>query len=63
MKMKRMWINQPSALQPLHKYHGVNVLAEDTDEITVTVYFLSGDVVSMEVFDCHLADGWLKYNS
>ena len=26
MTIDRMWINQPSELQQLHKYHGMNVL-------------------------------------
>ncbi len=50
IKLKRMWINQPSGLQPLHKYHGITVLAETVNnKLTGIVYLLSGDVISMDV--------------
>lgn len=54
--MRRMWINQPSTLQPLHHLHGVNVLAEGTK-----VYFLSGPTISMEVptNPNPLSEGWV----
>ena len=58
MKPKRMWINQPSTLQPHNKLHGANVLAVEVRPGTHTVYFLSGDVVSMEMFSTCLSDGW-----
>jgi hypothetical protein len=48
MKMNRAWINQPSTHSLLHKYHGTNVLvAEEKDPVSVTVYFLDGDTISM----------------
>lgn len=56
--MKRFWINQPSTLQPLHKYHGNNVLAENIN--SERVYFTSGNIISMEVPDNVLSAGWLK---
>lgn len=56
--MTRMWINQPSTLQPLHKMHGVRVLAcPDTDR-TMRAYLLSGDIVSMQVPREALSSGW-----
>ena len=56
--MKRMWINQPSTLQSLHHLHGVRVLAcPDTDRVD-RAYFLSGDVVSMQVPREALSEGW-----
>ena len=56
--MTRMWFNQPSTLHPLHKFHGVRVLAcPDTDR-TSRAYFLSGDVISMQVPRETLSDGW-----
>ena len=67
MKLKRMWINQPSALQPLHDYHGTNVLAGIEREnhsnslgTVYRIYFLSGDVVSMNAHETSLSDGWLE---
>ena len=55
--LKRMWINQPSTLQPLHHLNGVNVLANGS-----TVYFLSGPIISMEVptNPSPLSHGWLN---
>lgn len=58
--MRRMWINQPSTLQPLHGMHGVHVLAcPDTDR-TTRAYLLSGDVNDMQVPREVLGDGWPK---
>jgi hypothetical protein len=53
--MKRVWINQPSTLQPLHKYHGTSGLL---DVATETFYFLYGDVVSMQIPLGVLSEGW-----
>jgi hypothetical protein len=52
-----MWIDQPSTLQPLHKYHGTNVLAipEGND---YRIYFLSGDTISMQASRNWLSLGW-----
>jgi len=56
--LKRMWIDQPSTLQPLHSLHGTNVLAQpDTDKV-MRVYFLSGDVISQQVPNEALSPGW-----
>lgn len=57
-----MWINQPSTLQPLNKLHGTNVLANITQESSVRVWFLSGDVVSMQLPRICLSRGW-KYET
>lgn len=57
---KRCWINQPSTLQPLHKYHGMNVLAIPEDKDSCVIYFTSGDIISMRVYksmQC-LSKGW-----
>lgn len=59
--MKRMWINQPSTLQKFHHLHGVNVLASKTNSLDfTTIYFLSGDVISMRIPYFWLSSGWLK---
>ncbi len=66
---KRMWINQPSKLQPNHEHHGKNVLAvleRPADKKnpfhpippTYRVYFLEGPVISMEVYSFELSEGW-----
>lgn len=52
--VERMWINQPSTLQPLHHLHGTNVLA-----VGRRVYFLSGPVISMMVPERVLSRGWI----
>lgn len=57
--MKRMWINQPSTLQPHHDLHGVNVLAQREYGDTFRVWFLTGDVVSQQMFGSTLSDGWI----
>jgi hypothetical protein len=55
--MERMWINQPSKLQPLHKYHGERVLY---DPETSRIYFVGGDVASMGIITnpLPLSPGW-----
>jgi hypothetical protein len=53
--MKRMWINQPSTLQPFHRLHGTNVLLDEKNE---TIYFLSGNVISMMIPIETLSKGW-----
>lgn len=56
--MKRMWINQPSTLQPHHKLHGVRVLAEDPKVGYRRIWFTGGDVISMEISMSALSEGW-----
>lgn len=58
MIIERMWINQPSGSQPLHHLHGTNVLAVIGITTTARIYFLSGDVISMDCFLLHLSKGW-----
>jgi hypothetical protein len=57
-KMTRMWINQPSSLQPYHKYNGTNVLAHKENDYYV-IYFLSGNVISMIISPSALSLGWV----
>ena len=61
MNIKRMWINQPSGLQPLRNYHGENVLAnfDDTDGILVRVYPVKGPVISMNIPKNSLSPDWI----
>jgi hypothetical protein len=56
--LERMWINQPSYLQPLHSFHATNVLAIRYSGNTFDVYFLSGNVISMLVPSNTLSKGW-----
>lgn len=64
-KIKRMWINQPSKLQQLHKLHATNVLAikEHPERNIYRIYFLSGEVVSMDAPANTLSLGWLKQST
>ena len=55
---KRMWVNQPSTLQPLHNLHGTNVLAIPEREGIYRIYFLSGPVISQEASTLCLSNGW-----
>lgn len=60
LRLKRMWINQPSTLQPDHKYHGTNVLIEkDNDEEYIDMYFTSGLIISMRIARLSLSNGWI----
>lgn len=61
--MLRAWINQPSVSQPLHKYHGVRVLADLLDNTyersNVVVYFTDGPTISMVIPKSTLSfGGW-----
>ena len=56
--LARMWINQPSTLQPVHKLHGTNVLAEKVREGISRVWFLSGPTISADIPTAALSRGW-----
>jgi len=58
--MNRYWINQPSTLQPDHKYHGRRVLADTSDEDGdyCRCWFADGPVVNMRVAKTSLSKGW-----
>jgi hypothetical protein len=62
--MKRMWINQPSTLQPLHHLNGTNVLVDEKDVSpsgeSVTIYFITGDVIKQYAPKLSLSKGWIK---
>jgi hypothetical protein len=48
----------------LHKYHGTNVLAaKGEDPVSVTIYFLDGDTISMLVPLQVLSNGWTGITS
>lgn len=55
---QRMWINQPSTLQPMHHLHGTNVLAIPDTDSTMRIFFLSGGVVSQQAPISALSPGW-----
>lgn len=57
-QLRRCWINQPSSLQPLNSLHGLNVLSVPDGEAGDRIYFLSGDIISMQVPKGVLSDGW-----
>jgi len=64
--IERMWINQPSTLQPDHFWHGTNVLVdmssvrfhERTKQNHVDIYFLSGNIISCRCSMLSLSKGW-----
>lgn len=58
MELERMWINQPSTLQPLRHLHGTNVLALKSEGSTSRVWFTSGDIISIEIPTNTLSKGW-----
>lgn len=57
---RRMWVNQPSALQQYHALHGTNVLAVREDAATCRIYFLSGPIVSQQIDPLALSEGWIE---
>lgn len=57
--ISRMWINQPSTIQPLHSLHGTNVLAM-TKGADCVIYYLSGDTISSVVSRECLSPGWIN---
>ena len=63
--IKRMWVNQPSTLQPYHQFHGRRVLADLSDktfEHSVSVYWLEGPVENQQMLKSSLSDGWPEPN-
>lgn len=60
-KMTRVWINQPSRLQPDHKLHGRKALVNLKEKRAsckgdiVRAWFLDDDLVSCDVFALSLA--------
>jgi len=61
--LTRMWINQPSTLQPHHKLHGTNVLARHEYGDTMQIFFLSGEVISQQVSRLALSPGWNSHRA
>jgi hypothetical protein len=57
-ELRRMWVNQPSTLQPFHAMHGVNVLAQPDYGDLMRVYFLAGDTISQQMTRLALSEGW-----
>ncbi len=56
----RLWINQPSTLQPLHNMHGQRVILiryEDNGDF-VQVAPISGNTLTMRVSVLCLSEGW-----
>ena len=53
--MERRWINQPSTLQPYHRWHGVNVLF---DRLKDRAWFLSGPVSNITCESRYTSPGW-----
>lgn len=56
--VNRMWINQPSTLQPYHRWHGENFLVVDDGPEHYQAFFLSGDVINMRVRREAMSPGW-----
>lgn len=54
---RRMWVNQPSTHQPLHRLHGTNVLAVEYAG-AYRIYFLAGPVISQVAPKEALSPGW-----
>ena len=57
-EIRRMWVNQPSRLQPHHDLHGTRVLAVRESENIERVYFLSGDIIDQQMVASALSAGW-----
>lgn len=46
---RRVWINQPSTLQPHHKLHGKYAIAIPEEGPVCDIHFTEGDVHSMRI--------------
>lgn len=57
----RVWINQPSNLQPFHKLHGALGLAVHEYDNTFRFYPVSGDTVSLQITGLALSEGWPQH--
>lgn len=58
--IRRMWVNQPSTLQPDHALHGTRVLADLDDKTwdhSTQVFFIEGPVHSAVLLTSSLSDG------
>ncbi len=58
MELERMWINQPSSHQDLHKLNGTDVLAIREGLKVHRAYFLSEPIISMQIPSHALSKGW-----
>lgn len=60
--MQRMWINQPSTLQPDHALHGERVLVALSEwargDAAIRVWFTHGGIISGMVRRLSLVPGW-----
>lgn len=59
-EIERMFVNQPSSLQPHHNLHGARVLAVAETESSHRVYFTEGPIISMVMTKLALSKGWPK---
>ena len=59
-KPQRMWVNQPSTSQPMHELHGKNVLAVPDYPGSMTIYHLSGEIISSSALSLWLSPGWVN---
>jgi len=63
-RLVRLWINQPSTLQPDHEYHGTNVWADEDEwdfgEEYLDVWLSDANVHSMRIARSSLSRGWTE---
>lgn len=57
----RVWVNQPSGLQPYHNLHGTLGLVVHEYDDTFRFYFLSGDTESQQILGLALSEGWPQH--
>lgn len=57
-RLHRMWVNQPSELQPYHHLHGELVLYSKEDKV---IYFLHGDIINQQIDPMALSTGWPEH--
>jgi hypothetical protein len=55
LELKRMWVNQPSGLQPYHGLHGKRVLYHKAEE---RIWFIDGPIENMLIKPEALSHGW-----
>ena len=57
-KIYRGWINQPSTLQPAHKYHGKSgIVVDDGEADVLRIFFTEGETYSMDILRLNVSKG------
>lgn len=59
--VRRMWVNQPSTMQPMHDRHGQLVIAHHDYDDQWRCFPIAGNTVSFMANRLWLSDGWPRH--